>query len=299
MTQSEKLELLKKLAICKDDDKKIQVIKEVVDPDMVLYRYRPFGYDEEKRHKEVLSLKNLTPWSSRFDKLDDQLEGFNSNSGLNDLQNAQSYLNRQNNSIAKLEQSLKSAKSKNDRQRLFDMFNTSKNTLRNMRFNKISHKSIEVGERDFRKNFSMVCFTENSPFNKNNLWQEYTETGGFCIEYSLFDILDAGYIITPIYYMDDRSLSTIKQIFGDESYVFLTKTKKGKNKFTKKSADWEHQNEWRIVSNNKKCKVGGCLKKEIIPKRVIAMNIPNKGDIEEIVKELNRIKGLNIMYQLL
>lgn len=299
MTPIEKNELLIELANCEDDDKKIQIIKDMVDPNMVLYRYRPFGYDEEKRKKEVLSLKKLTPWSSRYDKLDDQLEGINSNSGLNDLQNAQQYLNRDYNSIIELQKSLKLTSSKKDKHRLYDMFNTSKNTLRNKEFKKINQKGIEVGERVFRNKLSMVCFTENNPYDENNLWEEYTENRGFCIEYSLFDILDAGYIIAPIYYTDDRSLSKIKDTYNNEAYVYLTKTKKGKNKFTKESADWEHQNEWRIVSKNNENKVGDYLKKEIIPKKIIAMNIPNIGDIEETVNELNRTKDLKILYCLL
>ncbi len=296
MTQFEKIKLLAAIAASGNDSKKIETIKAHVNPNMVVYRYRPFGSDEKRRRQEIVSLKKLAPWSSRLDMLDDQLEGITSNAGRNDLPIILSKLKKCNNSYQNLGQSLKSALSKKEQRELIRKFNTSKNPMGNLKYQDTRQKSLEKGLRSFRNNFSVVCFSENSPLRDNNLWEEYAQSQGFCIEYSLYDILGAGYIIAPVYYTNERSISGLNTAFNNESYIFLTKTKDGKNKLTGEAADWEHQNEWRIISRLPPGKIGDYLEKEIIPQRIFALNIPHEEELKDAITEINRTRGLHIAY---
>lgn len=287
MTNEDKLLLLQAIVKCPDEEKKI-IIKRMIGEDLPIYRYRHLGDQEDQRKRERNSLKMMLPWASRYDMLDDQNEGITTSTSSGDYLEAFGELRRERNTLHQLQTKLKNAKDTKQRSEIFRTFNTSRNPLGNQQFSKVNNKSITTGLRDFRKRYSMVCFTENSPYESNNLWDIYAKGSGFAIEYSLFDILEAGYIIAPIFYTDDRSIADIDRMFQDESYLFLTKTKCGIDHGTKEERNWESQNEWRIIKTNNRNKTGHLLEKPIQPIRVYTKDTLYGNEIEDVINEMNQ-----------
>lgn len=88
---------------------------------------------------------------------------------------------------------------------------------------------------EFQSNVFVTCFSEIGVDNLH-MWSYYAdEHKGFCIEYSLKQMLDAGIDILPIVYVDDWEADRTIPDYNIQVALI-------------KGNDWAQEREWRIVS---------------------------------------------------
>lgn len=260
-----------------------------------LYRYR--FYDGNQNY-EFDALRNRNVWLSRPDKFDDDCEGTIIKAGKKDIKTIFTLLDKMDKS--KLMDELRNGKAgevinksgfinPKDVQSILRKENTSYNNL-----NFINRKKFDINRsntmmKEYRLNYLMACFSENNPMDQfNNMWKQYCsdedgKVSGFCLEYSLFDLLEQEVIIAPIFYKSEATISDICNKFNYHiECIFMHKEEQGYDskkdpKHTNKIS-WKDQNEWRIVKMNDNSKnEGNNLDKKLIPSKVYYLDVmPNE-----------------------
>lgn len=269
-----------------------------------LYRYRPYngtqGYEFE-------TLRKKSVWLSRPDKFDDDLEGTITKTQKNDIDAILHLLSIMDKAKAISEVSTGNA-GKEIRKNNPDIIPYVINAImqgeslsRNARRMLKNHPKL-VGDmfndmmKSYRKNYLMTCFSENNPLESNNMWKQYCSDGegnvsGFCLEYNLFDILDQGEIISPIYYKNNVSIFELCHTFNYHvESIFLHKEEQGYD--SKKDPNhtslisWKEQREWRIVKMNEDTNSEGkLLGKKLVPSKAFYLDtMPNQNEFTSLIE---------------
>ena len=121
-------------------------------------------------------------------------------------------------------------KSKYDRTKTEERELAHKEFLDQLESNKVAYQ--------FQSNSFVTCFSEIGS-NNLHMWSYYAgEHKGFCVEYSLKELIEKGISIWPVVYVDsDHDECCFNR--ATEGYNTLIALIKGKQ--------WEHEKEWRIV----------------------------------------------------
>ena len=236
---------------------------------VMLYRYRHVSKD---RLYEIDALEKCLIWASNPQLFDDEFEFMPSSLSKEDYKCIRLFIER---SIKSLE------RSKGKRKKLlFDVDRLYYSDPR--RFICMFMDNLEKS----RCGYAVSCFTENAPFEDNNMWHQYAGDSGICLGYSLLKFVDSRVVIDPVYYVDsgDKSLEKMFELFGENhraALYFCIKDRYGHDQFSDNQdlICWADQNEWSYAIENIKNESTGeyasglYLNRKIVPDIVYVRNL--------------------------
>lgn len=274
-------ELLKDILLAGDDKKRADVIRNAC-KGLKLYRYRSY-YDGKPKY-EIEALKERKLWASNPRYFDDKDECTIPKFGNEDIDTIMKLKDMIDSREAHKE--LESGKAgraipDNLKAKTENVINNDVNVTHNREAIRKFKKGKRFNEylNKYRNGYKIACFTEVGP-TSSEMWNNYARSkdgtiAGFCLEYNIEDILDANYVISPVFYEDDMTLTDFdKQFENHIESIFCHKKTQGydhnKHKFDKKKIFWIDQKEWRIVKErdlNGQEKKGGYIE-NIIPSNI-------------------------------